>query len=114
MESEVRCEAPAGPSGMTVEHLQPLLDHRNDAKVAELLSRVEVPASGRGSQVDRLTALPKPDGGVRGTVAGDIVRRLVARTMSQQLTEDVDRTTAPFQCALTTRAGCAFFKGSPS
>ena len=43
--------AAGGPSGMTVEHLQPLLDHNKDAKlfcqVAELLSRAQVPASVR-------------------------------------------------------------------
>ena len=33
----------------------------------------------------RLTASVKPDGGVRGTVVGDILRRLVARTTSQQV-----------------------------
>ena len=54
----------------------------------------------------RLTALQKPDGGVRGIVAGDVVRRLVARTVSQQLMEDVERATALFQYALSMRAGC--------
>ena len=103
--------AAAGPSGMTVEHLQPLLDHSKDAKqftqVAELLSRAEVPASVRDAvRLGRLTALRKPDGGVRGIVAGNIIRRLVAWTMSQQLMEDVERETAPFQNALSTRAGC--------
>ena len=96
---------------MTVEHLQPLLDHSKDAKqffqVAELLSRAKVPASVRDAvKLGRLTALRKPDGGVRGIVAGDIVRRFVARTMSQQLMDDVERATAPFQYALSTRAGC--------
>ena len=32
-----------------------------------------------------MTALAKPDGGVRWIVAGDVIRRLVARTMAQQL-----------------------------
>ena len=86
---------------MTVEHLQPLLDHSNDAKrfyqVAELLSRAEVPALVRDAvRLGRLTALQKPDGGVRGMVAGDIVRRLVARKLM-----DVERATAPFQYDLT-------------
>ena len=54
----------------------------------------------------RLTALSKPDGGVRGIVAGDVVRRLVARTMSQQLSPAVERATSPCQYAMTTRAGC--------
>ena len=33
----------------------------------------------------RMTVQAKPDGGVRGIVAGDVIRRLVARTMAQQL-----------------------------
>ena len=52
------------------------------------------------------TTLQKPDGGVRGIVAGDVVRRLVARTMSQQMMEAVQGATAPFQYVLATRAGC--------
>ena len=36
----------------------------------------------------------------------EVVRRLVARTKSQQLTDAVQETTAPFQCAMTTKAGC--------
>ena len=34
------------------------------------------------------------------------VRRLVARTMAQKLSKAVERATAPFQYALSTRAGC--------
>ena len=83
-----------GPSGMTVEHLQPLLDHIKDSKlffqVAETLARAQVPQAVRDStRLGRFTALQKPGGGVRGIVAGDIIRRLLARTMSQQLMEDV-------------------------
>ena len=37
-----------------------------------------------------MTALQKPSGRVRGIVAGDIVRRLVARTMAQQLSPAVE------------------------
>ena len=47
----------------------------------------------------RLTALQKPSGGVRGIVAGDVIRRVVAG-------EAVEAATAPFHCALTTKAGC--------
>ena len=32
-------------------------------------------------------------------------RRLVARTMAQQLGPAIERATSPFQCALSTRAG---------
>ena len=103
--------AAGGPSGMTVEHLQPLLDHPKDLwlgfQVAERLARGQVPQDIQAAiRMGRLTALRKADGGVRGIVAGDIVRRLVARTMSQQLMDAVQQATAPFQCAMTTKAGC--------
>ena len=53
----------------------------------------------------RMTALRKANGGVRGIVVGDVVRRLVARPMVQQLGPQVESATAPFQYALSTRAG---------
>ena len=53
-----------------------------------------------------MTALRKKDGGVRGIVAGEVIRRLVSRTVAQQLSPAVAAATAPFQYALTTRAGC--------
>ena len=40
---------------------------------------------------------------MRGIVAGDIIRRLVARTISLQLSRPVEVATAPFQYAMTTR-----------
>ena len=44
-----------------------------------------------------------PGGGrVREVVVGDIMRRLVARTMAKQVAK-VDKATVPFQCALTTK-----------
>ena len=52
-----------------------------------------------------LTALRKPNGGVGGIVAGDVVRRLVSRTMAQQFSKRTEKATAPFQNALSTRAG---------
>ena len=57
-------------------------------------------------RVGRMTALRKPDGGVPDIVAGDVIRRLVARTISQQLSKTVEAATAPFQYALSTRTGC--------
>ena len=50
--------------------------------------------------------MTKPDGGVRGIVAGDVVRKLVARTISQQLGPEVEQATSPYQYAMLTRAGC--------
>ena len=38
-----------------------------------------------------------------GIVSGDIIRRLVAHTVAQQLNPEVEKATAPFQFALTTR-----------
>ena len=36
-------------------------------------------------RMGRVTALRKPSGGVRGIVVGDVIRRLVARTVAQQV-----------------------------
>ena len=59
-----------------------------------------------GIRLGRITALQKPNVGVRGIVVGDIVRRLVARTIAKQISKQVERATAPFQYALSTKAGC--------
>ena len=56
-------------------------------------------------RLGRMTALQKQDGGVRGIVAGDVLRRLVSRTTAQQIMPAVERFTSPFQYALRTRAG---------
>ena len=99
--------AAGGPSGMTSEHLRPLLDnHGTFLADGQELARAETP----GVVVDairlgRITVLSKPSGGVRGIVSGDIIRRLVARTVAQQLNPEVEKATAPFQFALTTRCG---------
>ena len=53
-----------------------------------------------------MTALAKEDGGVRGIVTGDVVRRLVARTMAHHSGPAVKVATAPHQYALSTRTGC--------
>ena len=90
---------------MTNEHLRPLLDDARERKllfeVGEQLARAAVPPEViemiRGG---RLTVLSKPD------VVGDIVRRLVSRTIAQQLATTVEKATAPHQYALSTRAGC--------
>ena len=43
--------------------------------------------------------------GVRGIVVGDTFRRAVSRAVAQQIAESVERATAPFQYALSTRSG---------
>ena len=52
-----------------------------------------------------MTALQKPDGGVRGIATGTSFRRLVAKTLARQFGKAVESTCAPFQFALSTRAG---------
>ena len=47
---------------------------------------------------------------MRRIVVGDILRRLVARTIAKQVAKKVEAATAPFQCALSTKApSCACF-----
>ena len=96
---------------MTTKHLRPLLSAAHTTnlffRVGEKLSRGDVPQSVvQMVRQGRMTALAKPDGGVRGIVAGDVIRRLVAKTMAQQLGEAVEAFTAPDQYALRTKAGC--------
>ena len=76
-------------------------------QAAELLARASIPEEVlREIRIGRMTALQKPTEGVRGIVAGDIIRRLVSRTIAQQIRTKVEKATAPFQYALSTRAGC--------
>ena len=53
----------------------------------------------------RLTALNKPDGGVRGIAIGCSLRRLVTRTWANQFCKVFEVECSPFQCVLSTRAG---------
>ena len=52
-----------------------------------------------------MTALQKNDGGVRGIATGTSFRRLVAKMLARQFGQEVERVCAPFQFALSTRAG---------
>ena len=92
------------PSGMSAEHLHPLMDSPHDMKLFfKLADRLAWGFRTSSSRpMGRMTALCKVGGGVCGIVAGDIVWRLVARTMTQQLGPLVEATTSPFQCALST------------
>ena len=68
--------AASGPSGMTWEHLRPLLDCPRDTnllhRVASFLARGDVPPLIIDViRAGRLTALRKSNGGVRGIVAGE-------------------------------------------
>ena len=90
-----------GPSGVTLDHLFPLLESEADsqlfAQVGVLLSVGNVPEPIlEGIRLGRMTALQKPDGGVRGIVVGDTIRRLVARTMAKQVSKQAEVAIAPF------------------
>ena len=107
---KARRGAAPGPSGMTSEHLFPMLESENDldalSQVASLVARGDVPLRALELlRLGRVTALQKPGGGIRGIVVGDAFRRLVARTIAQQVSKAVEEATAPFQYALKTRAG---------
>ena len=98
---KARRGAAAGPSGMTSDHLFPILESEADSKlfvqVCALLAVGNVPDEIIDAiRLGWMTALSKPDGGVRVIVVGDLIRRLVARTMSKQIAKKVEETTAPF------------------
>ena len=65
---------------MTAEHLKPLLDNFRDTElfcqVEEHLAQGKIPRDVLEMvRMGRMTALQKANGGVRGIVAGDMVRR---------------------------------------
>ena len=95
---------------MTVEHLRPLLDSSRDSdllwELGQSFARVDVPTEILHLiRLGRIIALQKPSGGIRGIVVGDTFRRLVARTIAQQINPAVEKATASYQYVLTTRAG---------
>ena len=53
-------------------------------------------------RIGRMTALQKPQGGVRGIVVG----HFSPRNLAQQLGPAVELHTSPFQFALSTKSGC--------
>ena len=65
--------------------------------------RVVVPDSRTDGQLNSGRGVKSDSHGI---VVGDIIRRLVSRTMAQQIRKKVEKATTPFQYALSTRAGC--------
>ena len=94
--------ASPGPGGCTYEHLRTLLD---DPDTFNLLLEALTSLAQASLPPEIATALSKPDGGVRGIATGCSVRRLVARTLAKQFASEFEAECAPFQCALSTRAG---------
>jgi len=106
-----RKRSAAGLSGMSASHLKVLLDdeaslHRLGI-AASAFARAAVPSEiAQGLALARLTALRKPNGGVRGIATGDILRRLVSKALARQFADRFTAATAPYQFGLQTRAGC--------
>ena len=75
---------------MTSEHLFPFLESEDDmsafAQVAGILARGDIlPLALEVIRRGRMRASRKASGGVRGIVVVDVLRRLVARTIAQQM-----------------------------
>ena len=104
----------ADATGRRAEHLKVLLSDESCAgdlaEVAALLaSGRAVPERARACfALGNMTALLResvPRRKVRGTVAGDVLRRGVARTLAQQFRFRFETACAPYQFGLGTRAG---------
>ena len=102
--------AAAGPSGAIAERLRVLLDeeegtdlfHHAVSCLVQGLIPSDVVAELR---IGRMVALTKPSGGMRALVMGDVFRRIVSRTCAQHAAEALQAVCAPFQYALSTKAG---------
>ena len=74
---------------MTSEHSFPLLESEDDTgafvQFAGILVRGNIPPLALEVIRGRMSALRKANGGVRGIAVGDVLRRLVARTIAQQI-----------------------------
>ena len=102
--------AAPGPSGLTADTLRLVLD--DDATTAlfvdvcQLLAQARVPPNiAKAIGLGRLVALQKPNGGVRGLVVGDVLRRVVSRCIAQMFSSHIHTACSPQQFALSTRAG---------
>ena len=106
-------EAPSGsspgPGGCTNEMLKVCLDNTEAlhllTSAAEDFARSSVPdCIFEAFTMATMTALQKPDGGIRGIATSTSFRRLVAKTSAKQFMVDVEQACSPFQFALSTRA----------
>ena len=95
----------SGPGGWTRASERIAVQHRH-VRVAVVSLQQFVPGQDIAEALmgARLTALTKPDGGVRGIATGCSLRRLLARKLAKQFCEVFEAECTPFQCALSTRA----------
>eukprot|EP00973_Karenia_brevis_P034672 4784676-Karenia_brevis.AAC.1 len=52
-----------------------------------------------------LTVLRKLDGGIRGIVSAESIKRLVSKILAQKFKDDFKQACSPYQFGLSTRAG---------
>ena len=100
----------SGPGGCTNEMLRVCLDDQETLSLvfeaAQDFARGQVPnVVCRSLMLATMTALQKNDGGVRGIATGTVFRRLVAKVLARQFSDEVEAACAPLQFALSTRAG---------
>ena len=70
------------------------------AHAASALAQARVPpAAAAANALARMTALRKPDGGIRCIATGDVFRRLVSRALAKTSASTFDAATRPFQHA---------------
>ena len=99
-----------GPGDTTNEHLKIALDDEDTAvlmhRAVLRLARAEVPEDIADAFMSaRMTALVKPNGGIRGIATGTSFRRLVAGCLAGLVGPEVEAACAPYQYAMSTRAG---------
>ena len=109
LKSAPRGSAP-GPGDTINELLKIALDDEDTAallhKAVVQMARARIPASiSNAFMAARMTALKKPDGRVHGIATGTAFRRLVASCLARVVGKEVEAACAPFQYALSTRAG---------
>ena len=97
-------------SGMRFEYLKLALDNAtalsNLTCVAQCFARAQVPPTiADAMRLGALTALQKPDGGIRGIVAGEVFRRVVSKSLAAQFAEEFQTACLPHQLGMSTRAG---------
>ena len=74
--------------------------------LADAFARAEVPHEiMQAVRLGRMKALKKETGRIRGIGAGNILRRLVCKTVAKQHAENFLKATSPYQFALQTKAG---------
>ena len=99
-----------GPGDTPNEHLKIVLDDEDTAclmhRAVLRLARAQAPRDIASAYMStRMFALRKKDGGVRGIAAGTSFRRLVASCLARIVGKEVEAACAPFQYAMSTRAG---------